>query len=72
MTAKDILAVLNYDAGMCLCGHNESCSVCSRNASALTFELLAKRAAAQLAKKQGLKLKRVRGILLHSKWAEAK
>lgn len=48
MTKPELDSIINYNAGMCLCGHFESCSVCSRPEHTRKFERLAVRAAKQL------------------------
>ena len=48
LTNEELLALANYDAGPCLCGHFESCAVCSRPQSVRDMERIAKCAALEL------------------------
>lgn len=56
MTNEELLTVANYNPGGCLCGHFESCPVCSRGDRERTFEHLAKQAAIELLKARGIEL----------------
>ena len=58
LTKQELLQVVNYNPGGCLCGHGESCSVCSRGDSAREFERLARRAALELLEMMGVRLKK--------------
>lgn len=56
LTNEQVLTVVNYDPGGCLCGHGESCWVCSRSDKAREFENLARLAARRLLIRRGVKL----------------
>ena len=54
LTNEELLALANYDAGPCMCGHFESCAVCSRSESTRKMERIAKRTALELLAKRGV------------------
>lgn len=44
----ELMEIVNFYAGGCLCGHFERCSVCSRSSAEREFETRAKMAAMEL------------------------
>jgi hypothetical protein len=57
LTDEELLAIVNYNPGGCLCGHFETCSVCSRSSETRQLELNAKFAAFELLEARGVKLR---------------
>jgi hypothetical protein len=57
-TNEELLKVANYYVGGCLCGHFESCSVCSRSQATRQFEDLAKQTAVELLRVRGVELEK--------------
>ena len=64
MTNKELLDIVNYDSGMCLCGHFETCSVCTRSQATRNQEKRAKLLALETLRSRGIKLRKVpaRGV----------
>lgn len=58
-TNAEVLKVANYYAGGCLCGHFESCNVCSRGEASREFERVARQAAVELLRVRGVELEEV-------------
>jgi hypothetical protein len=56
-TNTELLAIINYSPGLCLCGHGESCGVCSRSDKTREFEHIAKELAKRELKRRGVVLK---------------
>ena len=56
LSNEDLLAMANYRPSGCLCGHGESCWVCSRPESTRILEKRAKFAALELLQRRGVKL----------------
>ena len=54
LTDQQLLDMANYYAGGCLCGHFESCEVCSRSEKVRTLEQSAKWAALELLDARGV------------------
>jgi len=59
MNTEDLKFIAEYSAGVCLCGHGESCAVCDRSEETRKFERLAKQLAREVIKaKKSLKGKK--------------
>jgi len=56
LTDQQLVDLANYDPGGCLCGHFESCSVCSRSDKTREFEKTAQLAALELLRERGVAL----------------
>lgn len=52
---SQLLYILNYDP-ICLCGHNESCSVCSRSQEDRNYDAMVKELALEVLKHRGIKV----------------
>jgi len=57
-TNQELIAIANYDAGMCLCGHGETCSVCSRSRATRNFEDISRELALSELLRRGVSLRR--------------
>ena len=55
-----LLDIVNYDPGMCLCGHNESCEVCSRTSATREAEQRRKTTALRILRDSGVRLRRIK------------
>ena len=56
LTVKQVLEVINFNPGSCLCTMRESCSVCSRSSKTREFERNAQLAAISLLEHVGIEL----------------
>lgn len=56
LTDKQVLALANYHPGTCLCGHGETCPVCSRSSAAREFEADARKLALETLSAQGIQV----------------
>ncbi len=59
LTNEELIKVANYDPGGCLCGHFESCSVCTRSDRTREFEVLASWAALELLARRGVQVREI-------------
>jgi hypothetical protein len=55
-----LLEIVNHDPGGCLCGHAESCEVCSRSQGTRRAERSRKETALRILRASGVKLKRIK------------
>ena len=56
---KLLLDLVNYDPGLCLCGHFESCAVCSRSQQERDRERRNKQEALKALRGAGVRLRRI-------------
>jgi hypothetical protein len=70
MTARTqqlLLTIVNYDPGLCLCGHFERCEVCSRSQETRDKERRNKREALAALREAGIRLRRIRPRFMYDK-----